>query len=366
VSSGYTKTDVRRAERTTHLTIVTVVVLVLLPLLLWPGVASLIWWLQSDVPLDLVVYDQTVPDRTFLEHASLGLALEYHKIPFSTEASFIGSGPGGLPQGNWPEDRPDLVMLVDAYGVYLDDGGEISDQGTSRVTEALSVDDAALVVGWADHETLVYGEFNILGEPTTSAASLMLQDLFEVRRTGWAGRPFDDLALVPDRLIELAGGSWDYSGPGIVLISPSIEGAVVVVLSSDDLEEAVPIVEGVLPGSERSTRARLVGWFEVVEAAPESDVLMQSRLELTQSGHRLLEEHGIPTEWPFLVQTDKSLYLAADASENNIEFPLRRMSGAATLMRTVPNSVDTEFFYRVYLPIVSWLVETSYPGDDRG
>lgn len=359
------RADVRVTERTTHFTIVTVVVLVLLPLLLWPGVASLVWWVQPDVDLEIVVYDQTVPDRTFLEHASLGLALEYHKVPFSTEASFIGSAPGGLPQGTWPDEQPDLVMLVDAYGVYLDEQGEVSDQGTSRVTAALDVDDVTRVVDWAAEGTEVYGEFNILGEPTTSSASLVLQDLFGVNRTGWAGRPYNDLSVVPDRLIELAGGVWDFEGPGIVLLAPSADGASVVVLSSNELEEAVPLVEGTLPGSGKSTRARVISWFEVIEAEPDADVLMQFRLELNDSGRLLLQEHGIPFEWPFLVQNDETLYLAADASENNIEFPLRRMSGAATLMRSVPNSVDTEFFYRVYLPVVEWLIETSEPGNDR-
>jgi hypothetical protein len=356
---------VRRTERTTHFTIVTVVVMVLLPLLLWPGIASLVWWLQSDVDIDLVVYDQTVPDRTFLEHASLGLALEYQKVPFSTEASFIGAAPGGTPQGTWPDEQPHLVMLVDAYGVYLDDRGEVSDQGTNRVTDPFDEEDAARVVGWAANGALVYGEFNILGEPTPSSASLALQDLFGVERTGWAGRPYDDLTEVPDRLVQLAGGEWDYAGPGIVFIAPSSDGASVVVLSSSELEGVLPVVEGSLPGSGKSAQARVGGWFEVVEVQPEADVLMQFRLDVTDLGRRLLERHGIPIEWPFLVRSDKSLYLAADASENNIEFPLRRMSGAATLMRSVPNSADTEFFYRVYLPVVEWLVETSQPRADE-
>ena len=354
--------EVRRTERATHVVIQIVVVGLLLPLLLWPGVASLVWWLQSDVELDILVYDQTVPDASYLEHASLGLVLEYEKVPFSTEESFIGAAPGGALQGAWPAEAPDLIMLVDAYGVYVDDSGKVSDQGTSRLTEAFDERDAETVIGWVGQGSVVYGEFNILGEPTPSPASRQLEELFRVERTGWAGRPFEDLSEVPDRLIALAGGTWDYSGRGIVLLAPGSNGARVVVLSSADLEGWFPVVDGVLPGSGRSTAARVDGWFEIIATTPETDVDMWMRLPVTDSGRSLLTEHGIPTEWPFLVRTEKSLYLAADASENSVEFPLRRMSGSPALMRVLPQSPQTEFFYRVYMPVVQWLMEIAESG----
>ncbi len=351
--------EARRTERATHLAIVMVVLVLLLPLLLWPGVASLAWSLRSDTELDLVVYNQTVPDASYLEHASLGLVLEYEKIPFDTEKSFIGAAPGGAPHGVWPTKAPDLVMLVDAYGVYVDDEGKVSDEGTTRITDALDSQDTDMVAGWVASGTMAYGEFNILGEPTASTASQQLEALFGIKRTGWAGRPFDDLSAVPLRLIELAGGAWDYTGEGIVLLAPGPAGATVVVLNSDELTDSLPVVHGILPGSGRSTEARLDGWFEVIAAAPGTEVDMMMKLPVTDSGHALLLQNGIPTEWPFLVRNEKSLYLAADASENSVEFPLRRMTGSPALMRFLPQFPETEFFYRVYLPVMQWLVDTA-------
>ena len=93
---------------------------------------------------------------------------------------------------------------------------------------------------------------------------------------------------------------------------------------------------------------------------------MWMRLPVNEAGRSLLEQHGIPTEWPFLVRNGKSLYLAADASENSVEFPLRKMSGSATLMRLLPHSAQTEFFYRVYLPVMQWLVDTAESAEVDG
>jgi hypothetical protein len=340
-----------------------VVLLLLLPLLLWPAVASVVWWLGSASDLNIVVYDQTVPDASYLEHASLGLVLEYEKVPFSADDSFVGSAPGGVPHGTWPSEAPDLVMLVDAYGVYLDGAGQVSDQGTNRLTDALEVEDTDRVIDWAAQGTFVYGEFNILGEPTGSEASQRLQGLFGVEPTGWAGRVFDDLSSVPDRLVVLAGGTWDHTGAGIVLLAPGSERASVVVLSAAELDDRLPVVEGNLPGAGRSTEARVGGWFEVVAVRPGAKADMWMRLPVTDSGRSLLDRHGIPPEWPFLVRSENSLYLAADASENSVEFPLRNMTGAATVMRVLPHSAQTEFFYRVYLPVVQWLIETAETQD---
>jgi len=347
---------VRHTERATHALILLVVGALLLPLLLWPGVASVVWWLSPTKDLDVFVYDQTVPDPSYLEHASLGLVLEYEKVPFDTEDSFVGAAPGGAPHGYWPAEAPDLVMLVDGYGVYVDASGRVSDEGTVRITDAIRSGDAGRVIGWAGEGSVVYGEFNILGEPTESPASVGLQQLFGVERTGWAGRPYEDLAAVSDRLVTLAGGKWDHSGPGIVLLGSHGSGARVVVLTADDLVKSLPVVEGVLPGTGRRASAGVDGWFEIIGARSGTEIDMQMRLDVSDSGRAILRTQGIPTEWPFLVRTEKSLYLAADASENSIEFPLRRMTGSPVLMRMLPQSPETAFFYRVYLPVMQWLI----------
>jgi hypothetical protein len=35
------------------------------------------------------------------------------------------------------------------------------------------------------------------------------------------------------------------------------------------------------------------------------------------------------------------------------------MSGSAALMRVLPQSPEAEFFYRVYVPVIQWLVDTA-------
>ncbi len=98
----------------------------------------------------MLVYDQTVPDASYLEHASLGLVLEHEKVAFEADLDFVRARPGGMPHADWPESQPDLIMLIDAYGVYIGDSGTVSDEGTQRVSERFGRDDAEVVGGWVE------------------------------------------------------------------------------------------------------------------------------------------------------------------------------------------------------------------------
>ncbi len=87
----------------------------------------------------------------------------------------------------------------------------------------------------------------MLGEPTSAPASDSLQRLFGVRPTGWAGRSFQELSDVPERLKALAGGTWNWSGPGIVLMAPGVQEARVVVLDQSSLVGRIRSSKAVYP-----------------------------------------------------------------------------------------------------------------------
>ena len=83
---------------------------------------------MPDRDLDLLVYDSTVFESDRRQHNGVGLMMTYLKVPFDNATDYVGSSPGGLPFGTWPAERPDLVMLVDAYGVYVNDQADLDRQ----------------------------------------------------------------------------------------------------------------------------------------------------------------------------------------------------------------------------------------------
>ncbi len=99
----------------------------------------------------------------------------------------------------------------------------------------------------------------------------------------------------------------------------------------------------------------MTGWFEIITS--EGSVDPSLRLPVNDAGRTVLDRHGLQERSPLLVRTGRAVYVVVDASENHVEFPLRRMAGAPAVTRLLPQSPEAQFFSRVYLPVVHWLIE---------
>lgn len=243
--------------------IVSTLLIVLGPLLVWPAAVFVVWWLGPPSRIDVLVHDQTVPDETYLEHASLGLLLVYEKVAFETDRSFIGAAPGGAPYGDWPEVARDPVMLVDAHGVYVDDSGAVSEEGTSRLT----------------------------------------------------GR-FDE---VDDSRSFRAGGGLGGRARSLVAIE-----------RSSDRRGSPPRFR-----SNRHLRSHRVVRGHRRRSGHRGRCVSDRRRSCDPGRERIVP----PLTPPDRIR--RAVYLAADASENAVEFPLRRMAGSPTVMRSLPQSFES-------------------------
>ncbi|GBD85732.1 hypothetical protein BMS3Abin02_02153 [bacterium BMS3Abin02] len=345
-------TGLSRSQRRYHRLITSIVVFVLVPLLAWPSVGWAIWRSRPVSDLSLVVFDETVLDDSYREHQALGLVLHSLKVPFSVSEGYIGAAPGGGPIGQWPSTRPDLVMLVDAYGVYVNDEGVIDPQGRRRVSGRLESSDVERISGWYERGTWLYGETQILGDPTPAEARERLEALFSVESSGWSGRWFEDLSTVPE---SLRTGDWDYTGSGIVMVSERDR----FVLSGAEITGHLVEVRGHTPQG-WDFDVPFGNWFEIVEAKGTVDAWLE--LPVTSSGAVALERRGLPAHAPMIIRGARTIYVAGDVSEAAVSFPLQSVAGSAAVVRTLPQTVDSAFFYRAYVPVVTWLVAAAESG----
>ncbi|MDH3308196.1 MAG: hypothetical protein OEO77_11840 [Acidimicrobiia bacterium] len=327
----------------------------------WALLSWVTWlFLRPPSSLDVVVYDVTVPDDRFVEHASLAYLFDHEKIALDVRYDYVGAAPGGAPYGQWPDSPPDLLILADGYGVYADEFGRVSDVGRTRITERLEIVDAERVLAWIEAGTFVVGEFNIFEDPTVVAASEILQQPFGVDPVGWTGRYFEDLANVPGGLRVLTGEQWEYEGPGILLVSgPAGDRSLpagAIVLSGADLDEPVPRVVGTAPNRWATVHVPFYAWFEVTEAMPGTEVDAVFEIEVSESGAALLQAAGVPSRFPALVHNDSTLYFAGDGLEVVADFPFHRMVGGPRLIEWARGLPEERLFRKLYLPALSWAI----------
>lgn len=350
-----------RSGRTANGVLLVVAALAGVMLVVTPVVGAIVWQVADPKPLDIVVYNTTVPTEERRQQRAVDLVLEHLKVE---GIRFVGAAPGGIDIGRWPDSAPDIVFLVDAYGVYLDDVSLDPDaSGTTLLTRPLGDPVAPDLESWRDQGTYIYGEFNVLHPPTAPDVSERFQDLFGIDATGWVGHWYSDLAEVGDNLQDLAGDTWPADvGPGLVLVAQSVGDRVmepqVVVISGSDLTDGPPMITGFTPDGRELARTPMLDWFSLVIPSDSADVTMWLDLPMTPSAADALEGVGISARTPLFITGNNTAYFAGNMSRTAASFPTRGVAGALDVMQRLPQSDQAASFYRVTAPTFRWIVET--------
>lgn len=321
-------------------------------------VLHVMWRTQPTHELDILVFDVTVADTGFGEHAVLDLVLQNERVPFELGQDHVGAGAGGVPFGQWPTDQPELIVLADGYGVYADSEGQIGDQGRTLVSPALTTSQAADIERWVVNGVPAYAEFALTTEPTPVEASEYLQDAFGFDSLGWIGKASDDLSQVSPTIAALGPSPWPYSGPGMLFVTVQAGASQppprLVVLTEEHLDSWQPAFVGG-PTEGRGDLAPFYGWFELIEpttAAVESWLT----IPVNDEGADALAHVGLPTRWPGVVSTPTTVYVAADGLEDPSGFAFRQFAFGEWMSWKFADTPDERFFHQILRPSLSRVV----------
>lgn len=153
----------------------------------------------------------------------------------------------------------------------------------------------------------VIAEFNTLGSPTAAEPRARMEELLGVRWTRWIGRFFADLGNteeVPrwmrDNYEREWNRPWLFTGPGYVLLQDDTHCEVLRV--GDESKRIGLTINRAEPVDPLLQRARdkvpYPYWFDIVEAAPGTEVLAWFDWQLTGEGEARLADRGLPTRFP--------------------------------------------------------------------
>ncbi len=322
-------------------------------------VLHIMWRMQPTHELDVLVFDVTVSDGAYAEHAILDRVLHHERVGYELGVDHVGSAPGGSPFGTWPTDTPDLIVLADGYGVYHNDEQEIDAFGRNLVSPRLEISQAADIERWVASGVPAYGEFALTPEPTPIDASEYIQDAFGFDARGWLGHAEEDLANVSSSITSLGPSPWPYEGPGMIFVTTAAGDAApeprVVVLTADELTSNQPIFVGGVEGA-RGENAGFGRWFELVE--PTAGVV-EAWLDLpvNDQGAAKLEAAGLPVRWPGVVTTPTTVYVVGDGLEDDAGFSFRSFAGGDWISWRFDDAPEERFFHQVLRPALSRTVD---------
>lgn len=347
--------------------------------------------LSRDLPL--LIVDKSVPEQDYREHQGLIWTLNHFKInaPNQSESwdasqHYLGFDPppaGSPPPPDGPKlkaqdlEGKSMLFITDSYGVYEQDF-RIAAEPVDRKKESpdyskklyggFDADEVQVIENFVAAGHPLWGEFNTFASPTHNNERVRLEKLFGVKWTGWAGRHFEDLANdseVPAwarrNWKANKGTEWAFTGAGWLIVHE--DSRIEVLQISEDVSAAGLKFYHTQPEhpllKETYDAVPFYYWFDIVELDGAQE-LAQYRFDLTESGTAILNQAGIPTQFPALMQASSRplrLYFAGDASDQELKLGnfqrKHRMKWKRVFRIPEIDLGQQAFFWEFYLPLLS-------------
>jgi hypothetical protein len=345
----------------------------------------LLWKLKPEKQLEMLIIDKTVPDETYREHNGLVWLLNHEKYTkkngkaYERSIDYEGVKPAG--SGTYRADdvvkslqkRHDVIYLADTYGIYeADVENETDGRRSEQLYGGLSAEEAdAVSTSLLKHGGTFIAEFNSFASPTDEEVRTKMYDLLNLTWTGWIGRAFVDLqnnevpVWVKDRYQEQYKDKWPFQGGGLVFVNEQDE---IVVIPDKEIEQEVT-VKLTKQGKEQWKQANDAPyryWFDVVKANDKSEILARYELQVKAEAGQLLENYGIPTDFPAIVRHQnnqfETYYFAGDYADQ-AELPsIYQTVGFTSLkkLRLSSEKREDHFYWNMYVPVMKNILENPY------
>jgi hypothetical protein len=222
---------------------------------------------------------------------------------------------------------------------------------------------------------LVITEFNTFATPTPRNIARDFENTFKIRWTGWVGRYFDSLDTLQNKelprwLVEnykrQNHNKWPFkkSGIGFVHISDKI----VILENINDLNSEVPFILTSKADAERynlPTEMKYPFWFDVIQTSRSNKIVSFYDLKVNSSGLRILNENGIPPQFPAVIEhyrnDYKFYYFCGDFADNPISQAGSFFKGISYFRNFFyNNSIAAErvsFFWEFYRPLLESILD---------
>lgn len=366
-----------------------------LPVLV-PLVSFIHWKVKDYRPIKVLIYDMTVPRKSYDEHKAFSWILINQKYTtFDQLNNPAVDYQGFFPLDNFKfvtkdfrkmthkeviqvADSLDVAYFTDSYGIYTNEwyGDTLLNEPSSRIYGGLNINDIKLLHSLQDSGKLVMAEFNFLASPTPTAVRREAEKLLDITWTGWVGRYYDSLdTLVNDDIPAWAKvlykkqykKHWDFNEAGIILIHE--DSKIVVLELGETLKVEIPWVYSSEYGIKMYGLPQEITypyWFDIMQNGESNRVISKYKIYTSEKGKKLLSDHGIPDVFPCVIENlEKNYYyFCGDFCDNGIFVESAKFSGVSYLKNIFYNKYNlidrNPFFWHFYKPMVSNIMENYY------
>ena len=360
-------------------------------------VVSFVFWIaQKKKPLNIFILDKSVLDYKYSEHKSFNWVLNYNRItkpngtPYDYSKDYYGFHPTRLKSPkeykiksirlyevlSIPDDL-NMLYITDSYGVTYEDWYHRPPDKihSNLIYGGLNQNDYLLLSEMRRKQKLIITEFNILASPTSDLIRSKTESLFDFYWTGWTGCYFSSLEKTNRNLprwiiqhYESNNAKWNFSGEGIILIHEN--GDIVVLESQKHLNQPVPEIISSTYGIAQYSlpeKQAYSYWFDIINPGSSNTTVASYNLDVTPAGAALMNEKGIPVQFPAVIEHlkyYKFYYFAGDFCDRNLLYGTSYFKGFPTFAKKLSFNASgskSAFFWRFYVPLVENIIKKQWP-----
>ena len=270
-------------------------------------------------------------------------------------------------------ENVNFLYIADVYGVYKDDYKYPERYWThldfsKKIVGGFDLQEVEIIQDFVQKGGALVVEFNTFHSPSTSEAKKLLEDILDLKWSGWIGRFFLDLSDEQDVPVWARRHweahyeeKWEFRGPGFLFSHQDTRLFVLedtTDLKNNDLNITIsqpkdPLMKHV------SKKVPYRYWFDVVYPDSSTDVLALSKLQLTDQGKEKLRKFGVPESFPAVIRSNRSplrIYFAGDYSDNRLYRGPYFLYGWPSIRRFFclfsPAQDQNAFYWRFYVPVL--------------
>lgn len=382
----------KRKEQMWKLLRVIIFLFLLIPVISWIS-----WKFMDKEEIKLLVLDKTTPNGNYSEHLSFFWVANQKRWvkpdgnEYNFSEDFYGFHPGddgryvikdlkvlsdnGL---SGVADSLDVAFFADTYGIYNSNWKDHPDYGKDTISlfyGGLKEAEFNLLREMKRKGKTIIAEFNLFASPTKPIIRKQTEELLGVKWNGWVGKYYQTLDTILDPDIpkwipklyrKNYKEQYKFNKAGIVLVDDKER--IVILDAKVHLKQRFPVLE-----SELSTHLQYnvpekiyyPFWFDINSVDERNHVLAYFKLDVTETGQKLLDRYSLPNRFPAIIEHDdkyRFLYFACDFSDNEMGIyssyfrGVNKLSGAFYSANQVKDR--KMFFWKYYRPFMGNVMDS--------
>lgn len=357
----------------------------------------LMWFFKTERSMNIYILDKTVPTMERLDHKSFNWILNHNRYLkpdgdlYNINKDYYGFFPINSKSQEFDfksvriheiEDVAndyDMLYYTDTYGVYYNEWykkGDSDVKHTQKVYGGLNQNDYLLLKEMKEKGKLIITEFNLYDAPTNGLIREKVEELFDLKWSGWTGKYFPSLDTtdggkfprwIVNLYMEQNNNQWPFKNAGIVLVHKF--GTIAILEQGTHLTQEIPFIIAKQETIDRFDVPEMVHypqWFDITFSGEKNDVLANFKINVNASGDSILRYYNLKPVFPAVIEHigDYTFYyFGGDFAENKINDKTAFFEGyhnTISIFNSSNYNNTDQFFWQFYVPMMTEILDDYY------